>query len=139
MQEEYKGFTIEYLEHNKSFTADVGGAAHTFKELDVMRAYIDKTLKGKFVKFPAYYVGGFDDVEEVEVVSVIDENDVWIMRGTGRRKVPIKSIRSCTAENKMSVAEIVRCGKERKDLYNKMVLLREGLMPVVLLNEDIPK
>ena len=132
MKEEYKGYTISYIEHLGEFEAQIDESEYRNEALAKVKKYIDNLQKEDFERTDVFVDSYRSDYDEAVVTSEVHhygDYEVWVTfkEDKRRQKCGARAVFIDNEENRNIIADILKCDKEIEDLTEKKGLLRATL------------
>jgi hypothetical protein len=133
MKEEYKGFTIEYIEHINVFKAKIGESDYSNVNLQNVRDHIDDLDKKNYVRTSVIIEGGWrdNDYKEVTTTSEFQEGKdiyMWVTDANRKRsKHRAKSVYKANYVNRSKITDMIIIKDKISQLKNQIDAIRDSL------------
>lgn len=142
----YKGVAISYNEHNDKWEFTLRGQERSASTLSKAKAVIDKPApknKKPFQRFKAWTKRGWGEggFIECEVTSIADAPswstpEVWVQKGSERRKVYARDVYLKNARNDSLIAEIGKLEKQFNEVRTLIDERQSKLESIQIKRED---
>ena len=141
MKGEYRGYGIEWMEYNRTFTISLDGvrASDNRKSLEECEKWIDAKLKEKFNRVDILHIGWRGELTKGVATSLLTESGkTYVWMSDAKKKRSKESIDSIYLDNSINRnllldisnkrAQVRALEGEVQELMNQMEHLTEDLM-----------